>query len=46
MYQVFNMGIGMVIVVAEKDATAVLRKTKGIVIGGIVKGSGVVKLVL
>jgi phosphoribosylformylglycinamidine cyclo-ligase len=46
MYQVFNMGIGMVIVVAEKDSTAVLRKTKGTVIGGIVKGSGVVRLVL
>jgi phosphoribosylformylglycinamidine cyclo-ligase len=46
MYQVFNMGIGMVIVVAEKDASAVLKKTKGTVIGGIVKGSGVVKLVL
>jgi len=46
MYQVFNMGIGMVIVVAEKDASAVLKKTKGAVIGGIVKGSGVVKLVL
>src|SRR4030095_12903319 len=46
MYQVFNMGIGMVIVVAEKDANAVLRRTKGAVIGGIVKGSGVVKLVL
>lgn len=46
MYQVFNMGIGMVIVVAEKDAAAVVRKTKGLVIGGIVKGSGLVKLVL
>jgi phosphoribosylformylglycinamidine cyclo-ligase len=46
MYQVFNMGIGMVIVVAEKDVAAVLKKTKGIVIGGIVKGEGVVKLVL
>jgi phosphoribosylformylglycinamidine cyclo-ligase len=46
MYQVFNMGIGMVIVVAEKDATVVLRKTKGTVIGGIVKGTGVVRLVL
>jgi phosphoribosylformylglycinamidine cyclo-ligase len=46
MYQVFNMGIGMVIVVAEKDADAILKKTKGIVIGGIVKGTGVVKLVL
>lgn len=46
MYQVFNMGIGMTIVVAEKDAAAVLRKTKGTVIGGIVKGSGEVRLVL
>ncbi|HET6409784.1 MAG TPA: phosphoribosylformylglycinamidine cyclo-ligase, partial [Chthoniobacteraceae bacterium] len=46
MYQVFNMGIGMVIVVAEKDASVVLKKTKGTVIGGIVKGSGVVNLVI
>lgn len=46
MYQVFNMGIGMTIVVAEKDAAAVMRKTKGTVIGGIVKGSGGVRLVL
>ena len=46
MYQVFNMGIGMTIVVAEKDAPAVLKKTKGTIIGGIVAGSGVVRLVL
>jgi phosphoribosylformylglycinamidine cyclo-ligase len=46
MYQVFNMGIGMVIVVAERDASAVLKKTRGTVIGGIVKGSGVVRLVV
>ncbi len=46
MYQVFNMGIGMTIVVAAKDAAAVQRKTKGVVIGGIVKGSGSVRLVL
>jgi phosphoribosylformylglycinamidine cyclo-ligase len=46
MYQVFNMGIGMVIVVAEGDAKAVLKKSRGTVVGGIVKGSGVVKLVL
>ena len=45
MYQVFNMGIGMTIVTAAKDAPAVLRKTKGVVIGGIVKGRGVVRLV-
>jgi phosphoribosylformylglycinamidine cyclo-ligase len=46
MYQVFNMGIGMTIVVAEKDVATVLRKTKGVVIGGIVAGTGVVRLVL
>ena len=44
MYQVFNMGIGMTIVVAAKDAPAVLRKTKGRIIGSIVRGSGVVQL--
>ena len=46
MYQVFNMGIGMTIVVAEKDAAAIVRKTKGSIIGGIVEGSGVVRLVV
>jgi phosphoribosylformylglycinamidine cyclo-ligase len=46
MYQVFNMGIGMTIVASERDSTAILRKTKGAIIGGIVKGSGVVRLVL
>jgi phosphoribosylformylglycinamidine cyclo-ligase len=46
MYQVFNMGIGMTIVVAEKDAAAIVRKTKGSIIGGIVSGTGVVRLVL
>jgi len=45
MYQVFNMGIGMTIGVAAKDVAAVVKKTKGVVIGGIVKGSGVVRLV-
>ena len=44
MYQVFNMGIGMTIVVAEKDASAVARKTKARVIGRIGRGSGVVRL--
>ena len=46
MYQVFNMGIGMTIVVAENDAAAIVRKTKGSIIGGIVEGSGVVRLVV
>lgn len=44
MYQVFNMGVGMVLIVAEKDAAAVIRQTKGRAIGRIVAGSGVVKL--
>jgi len=46
MYQVFNMGIGMALVVAEKEAGAVLKKTKGTVIGGVVKGAGIVRLLL
>jgi phosphoribosylformylglycinamidine cyclo-ligase len=44
MYQVFNMGIGMAIIVAEKDAAATLKATKGAMIGRIEKGTGVVKL--
>ncbi len=44
MYQVFNMGIGMTIIVAEKDADAVIRKTKAKRIGRIERGSGVVRL--
>lgn len=44
MYQVFNMGIGMVLIVSAKDAPAALRLTKGRVIGRIIAGAGVVKL--
>ncbi len=44
MYQVFNMGVGMVLVVSEKDAAAVIRRTKARRIGRIVRGSGVVQL--
>jgi len=44
MFQVFNMGIGMVLIVSEKSAPAVLAQTKGRVIGRIVPGSGVVRL--
>jgi phosphoribosylformylglycinamidine cyclo-ligase len=44
MYQVFNMGIGMVLVVAEKDASEILGKTRGIPIGRIVSGRGKVVL--
>lgn len=44
MYQVFNMGIGMTLVVAEKDAAATLKQTRGTMIGRIEKGSGSVRL--
>jgi phosphoribosylformylglycinamidine cyclo-ligase len=38
MYQVFNMGIGMVLVVPRKRSADVLKRTKGIAIGEIVEG--------
>jgi len=44
MYQVFNMGIGMVLIVPEKAAAATCKLTKGKVIGRMVKGSGLVRL--
>ncbi|MEO8353491.1 MAG: phosphoribosylformylglycinamidine cyclo-ligase [Chthoniobacteraceae bacterium] len=44
MYQVFNMGIGMVIVTAKKDASAVIKKVGGKVIGRIEEGRGLVHL--
>ncbi len=44
MYQVFNMGIGMAVVVAAADRAKALALTKGRVIGRIAKGSGVVRL--
>jgi phosphoribosylformylglycinamidine cyclo-ligase len=45
MYQVFNMGIGMTVVVSAADREKALKLTKGRVIGRIEKGSGVVRLV-
>lgn len=45
MFQVFNMGVGMVLVVSRKDADAVARRTRGRVIGEIVKGTPGVHLV-
>jgi phosphoribosylformylglycinamidine cyclo-ligase len=45
MYQVFNMGIGMVAVVAASDAKKVARELKAKAIGDITKGSGVTRLV-
>ena len=44
MYQVFNMGIGMTVIVAEKDSAEVLRRTKGKAIGEIQPGSGIAGL--
>jgi phosphoribosylformylglycinamidine cyclo-ligase len=44
MYQVFNMGIGMVLIVSEKSAPDVLKQTKGRIIGRIVPGVGEVRL--
>lgn len=43
MYQVFNMGVGMTVVVRAKDATAVLEQLKGRLIGRIEKGTGIVR---
>ena len=44
MYEVFNMGIGMVLVVSKPHAGEVLALTKGKVIGQITPGSGRVLL--
>ncbi|MBV8378194.1 MAG: phosphoribosylformylglycinamidine cyclo-ligase [Verrucomicrobia bacterium] len=44
MYQVFNMGVGMVLVVSKLHASEVLLQTKGKVVGQIVRGSGKVLL--
>jgi phosphoribosylformylglycinamidine cyclo-ligase len=45
MYQVFNMGIGMVAIVAAKDAEAVARQLRAKHIGRIVAGCGTTRLV-
>jgi phosphoribosylformylglycinamidine cyclo-ligase len=45
MYNVFNMGIGMVLIVPKKRETEALRQTHGRVIGEIVEGSQTVALV-
>lgn len=39
LHQVFNMGIGMVFIVAAKDAAQTARLTRGKIIGRIIKGS-------
>ncbi|HOD18224.1 MAG TPA: phosphoribosylformylglycinamidine cyclo-ligase [Candidatus Cloacimonadota bacterium] len=40
MRQVFNLGIGMILIVAPEDANLILSKTKGILIGTIEKAKG------
>ncbi|MEI6339707.1 MAG: phosphoribosylformylglycinamidine cyclo-ligase [Verrucomicrobiota bacterium] len=45
MYQIFNMGIGMVLIVAKKRAAEAQKLTKGKLIGEIVEGSGTVVLI-
>ena len=50
LYQVFNMGIGMVVIVAADKADQVLtciraQKQKAWLIGQVVKGRGVVRVV-
>jgi phosphoribosylformylglycinamidine cyclo-ligase len=44
LHQVFNMGIGMVLIVAEKDAAQAAKLGGGKIIGRVVKGSRTVKL--
>jgi len=44
MYRVFNMGIGMVAVIAEENAQRVISRLKAKRIGHIVRGSGKVRL--
>ncbi|MEY2504739.1 MAG: phosphoribosylformylglycinamidine cyclo-ligase [Verrucomicrobiota bacterium] len=45
MYQVFNMGIGMVVMVAEKNAQDTARRLKAKRIGRIERGQGKTRLV-
>jgi phosphoribosylformylglycinamidine cyclo-ligase len=46
MYQVFNMGIGMVAIVAAKDAKKVARQLKAKPIGRIARGQGKTRLIM
>jgi phosphoribosylformylglycinamidine cyclo-ligase len=45
MYQVFNMGIGMVLVVPGKEGSKIAKTLGGKVIGQVTKGSGIVRFV-
>ena len=44
MFQVFNMGIGMAVVVSKKDVPAFMKKTRAKEIGRIESGTGTVRL--
>ena len=44
MFQVFNMGIGMVAVVGKRDAASIARRLKAKIIGRIERGSGKTRL--
>jgi phosphoribosylformylglycinamidine cyclo-ligase len=44
MFQVFNMGIGMTLVVAGRDVDQMLKLTKGRLIGRVEPGKGKVQL--
>ena len=46
MFQVFNMGIGMVAIVSENDSATASRMLKAKRIGTIVNGKGKTRLVL
>ncbi|MBA2270909.1 MAG: phosphoribosylformylglycinamidine cyclo-ligase [Chthoniobacterales bacterium] len=44
MYQVFNMGIGMVAIVAEQNASRIAKALRAKVIGRVERGSGTTRL--
>jgi phosphoribosylformylglycinamidine cyclo-ligase len=44
MYRTFNMGVGLILAVDEKDVDEVLKNSDGYVIGEIQKGKKGVKL--
>jgi phosphoribosylformylglycinamidine cyclo-ligase len=45
MFRTFNMGVGMILAVDEKNADYVLKNSDGYVIGEIKKGEKGVKLI-
>ncbi len=45
MYQVFNMGIGMAVIVPRARGSEIARVARGAVIGSIAPGSGVVRII-